>query len=240
MRMRRYIGQLLRSVLPVNRRTFDILRFEIGLLWQRLKNLTNPMYHLRIVRLRRMGGVSLNVGSGGRGRDGWINIDALSKHRDLYLALDIRRPLPLRNGQVQRLFAEHVIEHLEFREELPRVLTEFHRVMVPGGIVRIVVPDAARFLVAYVSGDRTQWQSLGWDIEALPDDIYTPMHVINHVFHQDGEHQFGFDFETLGFALRRAGFARIMRQQYGESLDHTLAIDRAEHRSYSLYVEAVK
>jgi hypothetical protein len=102
------------------------------------------------------------------------------------------------------------------------------------------VPDGERFLEAYVSKDGKLWQKLNWDIEQLPDDIYTPMHVVNHIFHQNGEHLFAYDFDTLKWVLQRAGFQTVVRQSFRKSVDVELAIDQEHHRPYSLYVDAVK
>lgn len=224
----------------VGRRALMAFRFEAENLLQRCANVLNPAYHRKIATLRRMSAVSVNFGSGGRGAPGWINIDIISMHADQYVAHDLRRPLPFRDGQVQRIFAEHVVEHLDFRHDIPGVFAEFHRILEVGGTLRIIVPDAERFLHAYVAKSREEFKALGWDLDRLPHDIHTPMHVLNHVFHQEGEHLFGWDFETMEWALRRAGFLQIGKKAYGESLDTELALDRAEHAPYSLYVEAIK
>jgi predicted SAM-dependent methyltransferase len=240
MGLKHSLGKRLIPRLPVSRRTFDILRFEGGCLWQRICNVLNPVYHRKLRALRSMREVSLNLGSGGRGLPGWINLDARPGHGDLYVAFDVRRRLPLRDGQVKRILAEHVIEHLDFRDDVPNVFRDFYRVLQPGGVARIIVPDAERFLHAYTNRSAPEFASLDWDLGHLPGDIFTPMHIINHIFHQGGEHLFGWDFETLQFMLGRAGFEQIVKQSYGVSSDPQLAIDQPNHRPYSLYVEAVK
>ena len=68
----------------------------------------------------------------------------------------------------------------------------------------------------------------------------TPMELVNHVFHQGGEHCFGWDYTTMEFALRRAGFVQVIKQSYKQSLDPVLIIDQPNHAPYSLYVDAVK
>ena len=234
------MGTILIPRLPINRRTFAILRYELNALLLRAGNFLNPVHRGKLRRLRGRRGLSLNVGSAGRGRDGWINVDISPAHRNVYVALDIRRPLPFEEGQFQRILAEQVIEHIDFRHEIPGVLREFHRVLAPGGVLRVIVPDARRYMEAYLSGRPETWRELGWDLHALPADLHTPMHVINHVFHQEGEHLFGYDFETLELVLRRAGFQEVARQAYLQSWDPDLAIDREQHRNYSLYVEARK
>lgn len=236
--MRQALGRWLIPRLPVNRRTFDILRFEFGCALQRLRNACSPRYRIRLRKLRKRTGLSVNFGSAGRGLADWINIDARSNHAYLYIAHDIRRPLPFRDGQVKRIFAEHVIEHVDFRDDIPQIFREFRRILEPGGVVRIVVPDAERFMSAYVQKSTAAFAELGW--HPLPSDICTPAHAVNLVFHQNGEHLFGWDFETMDLTLRKAGFSRVLKQSFGVSIDPQLAIDQPFHRPYSLYIEAVK
>jgi predicted SAM-dependent methyltransferase len=206
---------------------------------QRFLNATLPWRRFHIRKLLSRRGISLNVGSGGKGRSDWINFDAISKYGDIYCTHDLRRPLPLADASVKRIFAEHIIEHLNHKEDVPRIFSEFHRVLEHGGTVRIIVPDAARFMKAYLENDSEQWADLGFP-GGLPSDMATPIELVNHVFHQDGEHFFGWDFEALRHALLLAGFRNVLRQKYGLSQDAELAIDRPEHAPYSLYVEAVK
>lgn len=239
MRAGKSLLRRLAARLPVSPRTLGILRHELRAAQAAVFNALSPSWHLKTWHLRRQRGLSVNLGSGGRGLAGWINAD-IRWHRDTDLRLDIRRRLPFATGSVRRLFAEHTIEHLDFRHDIPRVFAEFYRILEPGGTLRIIVPDGGRFLHAYASNGREAWIALGWDPSALPDDIHTPMHVINHIFHQDGEHLFAYDFETLDFALKRAGFATVVRQAFRVSRDPALAIDRENHRPYSLYVEAVR
>jgi hypothetical protein len=66
------------------------------------------------------------------------------------------------------------------------------------------------------------------------------MNILNHVFHQGGEHQFGWDWETMELCLKKAGFTEVIRQSFGVSVDPELAIDQENHRPYSLYVDARK
>lgn len=231
------LGKVLIPLLPVNRRVFDVLRHELRALSTRCGNALNPAYHLRVRKLRSTRGLSVNVGSGGKGLPGWVNLDVV-QHGDDTLALDIRRPLPLADGTVARLLAEHVVEHVDARGDLPGMLADWYRVLEPGGRVRVIVPDCGRFAQAYVTGDVALWSSLGW--HPLPPDMPTPMAAVNHMFHQGGEHLFGYDFETLAFLLRQAGFTRVEQKTYRQSGDDLLAIDQENHAPYSLYVEAVK
>lgn len=226
-------------LLPLSRRTLDILRHESRAARTTLTNAINLRYRMQMRKLRRARDLSINFGSGGFGLPSWVNVE-LRPHKDTTICLDIRRRLPFADGSARRILAEHVVEHLDFRKDVPRLLGEFYRVLAPRGVARIIVPDAQRFLEAYVTTDKAVWQKLGWDIDNLPPDIYTSMHVINHIFHQGGEHLFGYDFVTLQWVLENAGFTKILRQKFGVSLDPELAIDQEIHKLYSLYVEVVR
>jgi predicted SAM-dependent methyltransferase len=237
-KVRGALGKLGRTLVP-SARTYQLARFELQSLQVRMRAGLDPRQRKRIEELRGQTGLSLNIGSGGTGKAGWVNIDAFEAP-DTTFTQDLRSALPLAEGQARRIFAEHVIEHLDFRDEVGFTLSELHRVLEPGGVLRVIVPDARRFIEAYLSGDKARWRELGWALDAMPHDIYTPMHIVNHIFHQDGEHKFGYDFETLAFALRRAGFSEVVQQSFGVSFDPELAIDQEQHRPYSLYVDARK
>jgi predicted SAM-dependent methyltransferase len=233
------VGSVVIPWLPLSRRSFNISRHELRAFRTRALNAMSLTYRQRVSDLQAQRHLSVNLGSGGKGLAGWVNIEIVPMP-DTTLCLDIRRPLPLADASVARLLAEHIVEHFDFVEELPAVLADWHRVLEPGGVVRIVVPDTKRYLQAYVSGDPEHWHALGWDMTRLPHGLYTAMHVVNHVFHQGGEHLFAYDYETLSWALGRAGFSTVEQTRYQVSRDPQLAIDQANHAPYSLYVEAVK
>jgi predicted SAM-dependent methyltransferase len=233
------IGAVLIPLLPINRRIIDILRYEFSAVRAQISNRLSPMYYRQVSQLRARSDLSVNVGSGGKGLTGWVNIEMI-RMRDTTLCLDIRRPLPLADQSVARLFAEHVVEHLDFTHDIPRVFCDWYRVMQSGGIVRIIVPDTKRFLEAYVAGEPKRWQAMGWELGTVPGHPHTPMRIVNHVFHQGGQHLFAYDFETLDWALRKAGFSEVEQFSHKCSQDPKLAIDQASHALDSLYVEARK
>jgi predicted SAM-dependent methyltransferase len=233
------LGAVFIPLLPVNRRSFDILRHELRALRTRVGNTFNPWHHARVSQLNRKRGLSVNVGSGGRGLQCWVNIE-IDRHRDTTLCLDVRRQLPFSDGSVRRILIEHVLEHVDFRQDVPVMLRDYHRVLETGGVLRIIVPDAERFVKAYAMNNIAAWKELNWDPTNLPSDIHTPMHVLNHIFHQSGEHMFAYDFSTLAMTLRKAGFKRVEKAAYRTSADPELAIDQENHAPYSLYVEAIK
>ncbi|GIR77096.1 MAG: hypothetical protein CM15mP79_0330 [Methanobacteriota archaeon] len=70
---------------------------------------------------------------------------------------DIRSDaLPYDDETVSNVYASHVIEHVE-SEHVERFLVEAHRVLKPGGVLRIACPDA-RFLYEVSSFENDYWK----------------------------------------------------------------------------------
>jgi predicted SAM-dependent methyltransferase len=236
--LKQRIGQIIFPRLPITRFLFDILRDETTACAVRTKNAWLPWRRRRLRRLRAMRDVYVNVACGPQVLAGFVNLDLRHENPDV-VEWDSRRTLPIGDGGARGIRAEQFVEHLETREELPSFLADCRRALAPGGTLRVIVPDAERYLQAYCRGDLTGF----WDLEVpnpFPDDLPTRMDVINHVFHQWHEHRWAYDFETLEHRLRAAGFTRICRAGYLSSCDPALGQDRDVHAAYSLYVEATK
>jgi predicted SAM-dependent methyltransferase len=146
---------------------------------------------------------------------------------------------------VKCIFCEHFFEHIDYTEDIPYFLSECHRVLKPGGIIRLIVPDIEKYLRAYCKGD---WEDLSTirPLEADRTDYYfrcrynTRMELINVLFRQGHEHKFAYDDETMEFVLRRYGFGTVVKQEFGRSLMPELCLDLPVRASESLYVEAKK
>jgi predicted SAM-dependent methyltransferase len=195
-------------------------------------------------KFRNARGLRINIGCGRCGKPGWINID-IGAFPEVNCFWDCRKSLPFPDNSSKSIFTEHFVEHLDYSEEIPYFLSECYRVLEPGGVIRIIVPDAERYLQGYCHGG---WEELAKVRPLGPDhsDAHfgskynTKMELVNAVFRQYFEHKFAWDYETMEFVLRRYGFPTIHRQRFGQSVQHGLAIDRPERAAESLYVEAVK
>jgi predicted SAM-dependent methyltransferase len=205
------------------------------------------MFTARYVRktLAPQRGCRVNVGCGKNPIAGWINLDVIS-HPDVHF-WDCRGGLPFAEGAVAAIYSEHFFEHLDFESEAPLFLRECLRCLQPGGVLRIVVPDAGAYLQAF-SG---QWQLLadmrpldrtpdGWRDRRLGWVYQTKMQFMNAIFRQRAEHKYAYDSETLVLVLHEAGFVNVVVQQFGVSIDPDMAPDTDDRRTESLYVEGVK
>ena len=121
-------------------------------------------------------------------------------HPDVYW--DLRRGVPFPDECAQAAFLEHVLEHFSLGDVVA-VLKECHRVLAPGGIVRIGVPDFGRYLESY-SGDRSF-------IEELRPGRPTPLLAVGEVALNHG-HRSVWDGPTLVAVLEEAGFVEARRR----------------------------
>jgi predicted SAM-dependent methyltransferase len=100
-----------------------------------------------------------------------------------------------------RIYASHVLEHLDYNEVLERTLKEWRRVLSPGGTLSISVPDL----------DTLCWLFVHRTMNSVQDRF----HLMRMIFggHMDAHdyHQVGFNEEFLVNFLQVAGFRQISR-----------------------------
>lgn len=193
------------------------------------------------------GGLKLHLGCGGNLIPGWVNTDIV----DGDVRVDLRRGLPFPDRAAAYVYTCHMLEHLAHPGEAMPLLREIHRVLRPGGIVRIVVPDIEPLLRAYTADDReffterSQYWTWADPSASLLAQFLDYAGANRDPFDLIG-HKYGYDFETLAAALAEAGFSPAVRGAYQESAHPELRIDdwseaasftvRGEH--LSLFVEA--
>jgi len=170
----------------------------------------------------------LHLGAGPALIEGWLNTD-INPRSPQVAFLDATKPFPLADASFDYAYSEHMIEHVPWSDGL-RMLRECRRVLRPGGRVRIATPDLEVFLGLYghesdpPRGRYVRWVTeryLGGDGAARAEGEGRASLVINNVF-RDWGHQFLYDAELLGTALRVAGFAGARRVRAGESDDPNL------------------
>jgi len=81
----------------------------------------------------------LNVGCGRRFHSDWVNVDLVPSDESVQVC-DISKGLPFDDGHFDAVYHSHVLEHLHPKTGR-ELLAECWRVLKPGGVVRVVVPD---------------------------------------------------------------------------------------------------
>ena len=193
-------------------------------------------------------GLKLHIGCGKGHLADWINIDVYPAP----LALNILRGLPFADGAATHVFVSHLLEHLFYPRDVRPFLAELYRVLAPGGVARIVVPDIEQCIAAYAGRDATFFASRR---ETWPWWPENPTRLEDFLAYAGAgpepaylfeSHKYGYDFETLQHVLQEAGFTSVTASGYMGSahaelrVDEVSAVARATYgdRHYSLFVEA--
>lgn len=166
----------------------------------------------QLARQRLKGHDRLHLACGGHLLPGWANIDLAGPAA--VIKLDLTRPLPLPAASIACIYAEHFIEHIE-RPAAARLLRECHRVLAPGGVLRLSTPSLAHLVAEYQAGRTDGWADLQWRPA-------TPAQMLNEAMRCWG-HCFLFDAPELELLLGEAGFAQLQAQAWRASRHAALA-----------------
>ena len=87
--------------------------------------------------LKQKGDLKLNLGSGKKRYDGFINLDKQPlSETDIKWNLE-NTPMPFKTNSVSNVIAEHVLEHIT---NFVPLMEDIHRICKPGVIVKVMVP----------------------------------------------------------------------------------------------------
>jgi len=174
----------------------------------------------------------LNWGCGEHPERGWLNSD-IKDVPGIDVVADVRAGLPLETGSIDYITSIHALPELPYTDLVP-ALQELHRVLKPGGVLRLALPDLERGIVAYQNGDADYFHVPDDDARTIGAKFVTQM-----VWYGYSRSLFVLDFvEEL---LERAGFARVERCEYRETASRWPEIVELDNRPReSLFVEGFK
>lgn len=89
--------------------------------------------------------MKLNLGCGRDYREGYVNVD-ISKETKTDLCFDLRTEYLTHHfgeGAVEEIYISGVLEQIGSNDELIHVMQQCHKVLKPGGKMRVIVPNAA-------------------------------------------------------------------------------------------------
>jgi len=213
-------------------------------------------------------GPKLNLGCGTVQPPGWVNIDASHRawlaarlpHLDRLLIRlgllpktefgpqvkihNLNKPLPYGDDTVACIYGGEVWEHFEYPDAV-RLTFECYRVLAPGGILRVSVPDGAEFWRRYLEmykealaqpSDRRRAEPLRKHVHAYFDSICTRKIYLRSMMHK---HKWQFDEVQLVELFQEAGFCQVRRMSHHHSRVPDIA--EVEHSdSGKLIVEGSK
>ncbi|MFB1489907.1 MULTISPECIES: methyltransferase domain-containing protein [unclassified Thiocapsa] len=93
--------------------------------------------------------VNLACGSTFVEGDPWINLD-YAPSSVMVQSADLLAPLPFANDSVAVIYSSHFLEHVP-RSRVPGLLAECFRVLRPGGVLRLVMPDLEEMCREYLA-----------------------------------------------------------------------------------------
>ena len=175
----------------------------------------------------------LHLGCGDHHIANWINVD-FSPAMNVEVAADLTREMPFRSASIDLIHSEDFIEHVD-ETAGKLVLTECHRILRAGGVMRLLTPDLRTLIEeVYVRRDPRHLRWCGVYLESTD-----PCSALNMHLRMGGEHRFIYDDEHLTTLLREAGF-HVRRVRYNASTVPELRFLDLRDFGLNLFLEAVK
>lgn len=231
----------------------------------------------------------LHLGCGGTMPPGWLNVDGswnarLARRPRLRAALqsmgilpprggdtgfkpdvfvhDLGKPLPFPEGSFGAVYASHTLEHMHL-DEAKRMLRDCYRVLRPGGVVRMVVPDLRHIILEYMGqfsygahdvygnltdevkrtlpkADILNFRLLLREEKAPHGNVFMRVYKAVRDFHS---HKWMYDADSLAYRLREAGFVDVVEKGVHDSRIPGIAdVERPERvvNGVGICIEGVK
>lgn len=144
--------------------------------------------------------MKLHLGCGKRFIPGYKHVDVIHyDHIDYLCSVD---HLPVfADNSVDVIYTCHVLEHFN-RMRVPQVLSEWYRVLKPGGVLRVSVPDFAALAELYRQTE---------DLSLVLGPLFGRQDYLYNI------HYMTFDFTTLRAALETARFKDVARYDWRQT-----------------------
>jgi glycosyltransferase involved in cell wall biosynthesis/predicted SAM-dependent methyltransferase len=143
---------------------------------KKLYTLLQPSISEKRVAADPSGMSFLNLGCGRRFHPSWINVDFVSTNPKV-LAYDLKKDIPFQDASFDVVYHSHLLEHLP-RSYAPKFIQECFRVLKPGGIIRVVVPDLEtivklylKYLTKALKGDKKSERRYEWIVLEMFDQM---------------------------------------------------------------------
>ena len=146
--------------------------------------------------------MKLHLGCGKRHIPGFVHVD-LAEFPHIDYVQDIRNLSNFEDGTVELVYSCQNLEYFD-REEIPSVLEEWTRILIPGGILRLSVPDFEVLSRLYQAG---------FSLDYFLGTLYGKWQVGDSFIY----HKTTFDEPSLRRILTDAGLTSIRRWDWRET-----------------------
>jgi predicted SAM-dependent methyltransferase len=183
------------------------------------------------------GGIKINLGSGHWKLEGWVNVD-IDRESDPDVCADLAGGLPFASGVAQLMHTEDFIDQLEL-EQAAEFLRECHRILAPGGVLRVLTPDMRQLADLYLN-DPERLNAMWTEFVGVPLVLETAGEVFNLGMRFAG-HTFLYDEQTFQALALQCGF-EARRVEYQQSEVPALrGLDlRSPENAISLYFDCYR
>jgi predicted SAM-dependent methyltransferase len=175
----------------------------------------------------------LHFGCGLRRIEGWLNVDVTGSE----LNLDLASRLPFPDAVFDAIASQHVIEHLDLREDLMPLLKELRRVARPGAELWLDCPDLGKVCRFYVEDKANALRENRYRL--YPNAVREPFpsqQEVNDYFQYGGQHKNFFDFELMEWVLKQCGFSTVRHSNEKEFMERFPEFPFRDDDYHSLYV----
>ena len=156
---------------------------------------------------------------------------------------DLSRGLKYPDASAAYVYHSHLIEHMPRWQGLA-LMKECHRILRPGGVMRIATPNL-REIVEWYENDSFEYGEGPTPADRFMDVLgtyrdvpgTTPQRLIRRLV-SGVPHQWLYDRDSLAALLEEAGFHEVETRGYREG--DVPDLDQLEHRPESLFVEAYR
>jgi SAM-dependent methyltransferase len=146
--------------------------------------------------------------------------------------------IPLPAASLDVVYSSHVIEHLTNSEAL-RFLGEIRRVLRPGGVIRLAVPDLRRRIEKYrADGDADTFME---SLSMREYSVRTLSSRLRLFILADRAHRWMYDSRSLARLVERSGFTGAREMAPGQTIiPDPGPLTLNERENDSIYVEAYR
>ncbi|MFK7767052.1 MAG: methyltransferase domain-containing protein [Mariniblastus sp.] len=155
----------------------------------------------------------LNIGCGRRYHSEWVNLDLESNDPEV-IRHDITSGVPFDESQFDAVYHSHVLEHLRPQQGI-ELITECFRVLKPGGVLRIVVPDLERIANLYLEKHQQAWSG---DQESTIDYNWMKLELLDQMVRDSsggrmGRYMASREIKNSDFVKSRVGDELLICQE---------------------------
>jgi len=181
--------------------------------------------------------LKINLGSGHWKLEDWVNVDIDPASKPDVVA-NLAADLPFANGIARLMHCEDFIDQLDLNQAAA-FLHECHRILVPGGVLRVLTPDLRKLAHLYLN-DPVRLEELWKNFVRVPLSLGTPGEIFNTGMRFAG-HTFLYDADTFTALSSSCGFeARAVDYQQSEEPELRGLDLRSPDNAVSMYFDCYR